>query len=189
MSLLTQFRAKKKRDEEDAAKRKAARISRKVARTAPADDGLSDLPLAIAVAMEENPAPPKEPETAPAPTPADDSVPSLVARLTAIRERLFRLQAVWSTTLSYDIYQEADQYREVFRALGEQLKAKDPAEFDKLTCGHEALLLAEPSARRPSLPLAVQRWFELTGELQNMPVARVAPKPDGYVADGLQSWI
>ncbi len=152
-------------------------------------DGLQDLPIETQVAMggeaAETPAP-----VAPEPAkPADASVEDLVTRLTAIRERLFWLQAVWATTLSHDIYQEADRYRDVFRELGDQLRAKDPAEFDKLTVGHEALLLAEPSVRRPTLPLAAQRWFELAGELQCAPVARVAPKPDGYVSDGLQSFL
>ncbi len=149
-----------------------------------AESGLDDLPDAIAGAMEETPVPAPEPVK-----PADASVEDLVTRLTAIRERLFWLQAVWATTLSHDIYQEADRYRDVFRELGDQLRAKDPAQFDKLTLGHEALLLAEPSARRPSLPLAAQRWFELAGELQHTAVARIAPKPDGYVADGLQSFL
>jgi hypothetical protein len=55
--------------------------------------------------------------------------------------------------------------------------------------GHEALLLAEPAQPRPRLSLATQRWFELAGEVRSARVARAAPKPDGYVSDGLQSFL
>jgi hypothetical protein len=184
MSLLTQLRAKQKRDAELAAERRAKRIAKKVARTT-TPSGLDDLPIEVAVALEDAASTPP-PETATVDV-APNSSEDLVARLTKVRERLFWLQAVWATSLSPDVYQEAEQYRRVFQALGEQLKKQDPDTFGRLVAGHEALLLAEPMPTKGTLPLATQRWFELVGELQSRPTPRPEPKPAGYVADGLQS--
>ena len=150
--------------------------------------GLDDLPIEVAVVIEENAVQTSAQMRQPA-TPGDASVEDLVARLTAIRERLFWLQAVWATTLSHDVYQEADRYRQLFHDLGEQLKAKAPDELDRLISGHEALLLAEPISRKPTLSLANQRWFELAAEIRNPPAGSHSPQPDGYVADGLQSFL
>jgi hypothetical protein len=149
-----------------------------------AESGLDDLPLEIAVAIEEAlemPAPvaAKVAEVA--------TVEDLVARLTLIRDRLFWLQATWATTLSPDVYQEAEMFRSLFQELHGQLKGQDPAAADSLVAGHEALLLSEPAAPRPRLSLATQRWFELAGEVRSTRVVRAAPKPDGYVSDGLQA--
>jgi hypothetical protein len=138
-------------------------------------------PSSIAVAIESLETPTPAPvKVGPA------TVEELNQRLTAIRERLFWLQAVWATTLSRDVHQEADRYRELFRTLGEQLSAVDPDAFDCLVVGHEALLLAEPASSRPTLPLATQRWFELAGEIQGTRAVSETPRPNGYVADGLQ---
>jgi hypothetical protein len=151
-------------------------------------NGLDDLPGEIALVIEENAARKAAPVSQPAK--ADDaSAEDLVARLTAIRERLFWLQAVWATTLSHDVYQEADRYRQLFHDLGEELRAKAPDELDDLIAGHEALLLAEPISQKPTLPLASQRMFELAGELQSTQTAKPQPRPAGYVADGLQSFL
>lgn len=151
-------------------------------------NGLDDLPGEIALVIEENAARKAAPVSQPAK--ADDaSAEDLVARLTAIRERLFWLQAVWATTLSHDVYQEADRYRQLFHDLGEQLKAKAPDELDRLVAGHEALLLAEPISQKPTLSLAMQRWFELAAEVRNMPSLEHPSHPNGYVADGLQSFL
>src|SRR6266852_2948721 len=108
MSLLTQLRAKQRREAEEAAQRRAARIARKVARAAEKSraDGLNDLPLEVAVAMEQNPVPPDKPE----PATVDDSVEGLVARLTKIREKIWRLQAMFAVTLSQEIAIEANRY-------------------------------------------------------------------------------
>jgi hypothetical protein len=151
-------------------------------------NGLDDLPIEVAVVIEENAVQTSAQMRQPA-TPGDTSVEDLVARLTAIRERLFWLQAVWATTLSHDVYQEADRYRQLFHDLGEQLKAKAPDELDRLISGHEALLLAEPISHKPTLSLATQRWFELAAEIRNQPAGRHSTQPDGYVADGLQSFL
>jgi hypothetical protein len=143
------------------------------------------LPLEVAVVIEEN-------TVAVAPQPDDatrDSAENLVTRLTAIRERLFWLQATWATTLSPDVAREADRYRELFRDLAEQLRKLDPDAVDRLVAGHEALLLAEPSAHKPTIPSAAQRWFELKCELRNEWRAPSPPKPVGYVPDGLQSLV
>ena len=127
------------------------------------ESGLQDLPINIAVAIEETLA---KPAPAPEPPKVVDTATAeeLTARLTAIRERLFWLQAVWATTLSPDVYQEANRYRDLFRTIGEQLNAIDPAALDRLVVGHEALLLAEPASPKPQISLAAQQWFELAGE-------------------------
>ncbi len=110
-------------------------------------------------------------------------------RLTQIRERLFWLQAVWSNTLSPDVAREADKYRELFHELAAHLNEHDPDAVDKLIRGHEALLLADPFPSKPTLPVAAQQWFELAGEVRNERSQLPKPKPDGYVADGLQRFV
>jgi hypothetical protein len=189
-SLMERLKAKQKADadrqEARLEKRRGyAQAGRERARRV-AESGLDDLPLEIAVAIEEGletPAPhaakPQEVTT----------VEGLIARLTLIRNRLFWLQATWATTLSPDVYQEAETFRSLFQELHGQLKGQDPAEADRITAGHEALLLSEPAAPRPRLSLATQRWFELAGEIRSTRVVRAAPKPDGYVSDGLQAFL
>jgi len=109
----------------------------------------------------------------------------LVARLTAIRERLFWLAACWATTLSPDIAWEADRYRKLFHELADELRKLDADAVETLIVGHEALLLAEPTTK-PTIPLAAQRWHELAGEVRSEPAVHQKRKPDGYVPDGLQ---
>jgi hypothetical protein len=106
---------------------------------------------------------------------APDTVPNLVARLTAIRERLFWLTAYFATTLSADIAREADRYQ-------------DPDAVQKLVQGHESLLLAELSPR-PTLPMAAQQWFELAGEVRNERSQPVRPMLPGYLPDGLSRFV
>jgi hypothetical protein len=191
-ALLQRLAAKQKADKENVARRlelrrgyaRAGRERERARRIA--ESGLQDLPDSIAVGIEE------ALET-PAPQAAKvadvATVEDLIARLTSIRERLFWLQSVWATTLSPDVYQEAERYRSLFQELNGQLKQQDPAEADRLVAGHEALLLSEPAPPRPRLSLATQRWFELAGEVRSTRVVRAAPKPDGYVSDGLQSFL
>src|ERR1700692_3305317 len=119
----------------------------------------NNLPLEVELAMEQN-SPPELHEVAP------DTAANLVERLTAIRERLFWLAACWATTLSPDTAYEADAYRELFRELADQLRKQDSGALDRITAGHESLLFAE-SSPKPTLALAVQRWFELVGEIRN----------------------
>jgi hypothetical protein len=143
------------------------------------------MPLEVVVAIEENAITPSEKHD----DAAQDSADGLITRLTAIRERLFWLQAVWANTLSPDIAREADRYRELFRELAEQLRKLDPGAVDRLIAGHEALLLAEPSSHKPTIPSAAQRWFDLTCELRSERRQAPMPKPVGYVPDGLQSLV
>src|SRR5437667_3385490 len=59
------------------------------------ESGLSDLPTNVAVAIEELPAPAPAPE----PVKIEASVEDLVARLELIKDRIFRLHAVFATSL------------------------------------------------------------------------------------------
>lgn len=144
----------------------------------------NNLPLEVAVVIENAPTVVAQPDDTP-----QDSPESLVARLTEIRDRLFWLQAVWTNTLSPDVAREADRYRELFRELSEQLRKLDPDAVDQLIAGHEALLLAEPSPPKPTIPRDAQRWFELTCELRGQRRQAPMPKPVGYVPDGLQTFV
>ena len=168
-------------------KKAVTRRDPRVARERALRSGLDDLPIEVAVVIEENAT--QRSVASQTSEQCDASVEDLVSRLTAIRERLFWLQAVWATTLSHDVYQEADRYRQLFHDLGEQLKAKAPDELDRLISGHEALLLAEPISHKPTLSLANQRWFELAAEIRNPPAGGHSTQPDGYVADGLQTFL
>lgn len=107
MALLRNLLAKQKADREEAERKRDALLQKRRGYAKATRDrelarrnGLSDLPPLIAVAIEEaleTPAPgtAKSAEVA--------TVEDLVARLTAARERLFWLQAVWATTLSDDV--------------------------------------------------------------------------------------
>jgi hypothetical protein len=153
--------------------------------TPSASSNPNDLPLEVALAIEETPVTPT-PHKDEAPP---DSAANLVDRLGRIRERLFHLQAVWATTLSPDVAREADRYRELFRELCDQLRKDDPDEVERLIVGHEALLLAEPSPPKPTVTVEMQRWIELAAEVRSQ--RRKPPKamPTGYVCDGLQSFV
>jgi hypothetical protein len=157
------------------------RLARKVAREQPQANGLDDLPLEIAVAIELSPEQPVKPE--PAPIPADDSVSGLVARLTAIRERIWRLQAMYATTLSADCLLDANKYLTLFQSIAEQLKAKDAGALDALTLGHESLLLSPSIPLKQSVPLSTQRLVEMRWEAMTQPLRKV-PKPS-TIPDGL----
>jgi len=194
MALLRKLLAKQKADLEEAERKREALLEKRRGyakaareRELARQNGLADLPPLVALAIEET----LKTQTAEPVKPAEvaTSVEDLVRRLTAIRERLFWLQAVWATTLSPDVYQEAEKYRSTFQELHGQLKGQDPGAADSLVAGHEALLLSEPAAPKPRLSIAMQRWFELSGEVRNVRVVRAAPKPEGYVSDGLQSFL
>jgi len=189
MTIMQRLRAKQKADAARAAelaeKRRAARTAKKVARAAAKDDGLNDLPLSVAVAIELNPAQPVKPEPS-APVLADDSVPGLVARLTAIREAIWQHQALFATTLSHDCLMQANQLLVLFQDLAEQLKAKDADKLADLVRDHEALLLSPPIPVKQSIPLSTQRLVEMRWEAMTQPTHR-APKPPA-VSDGLD-WL
>ncbi len=187
MSLLTQLRAQQKREAEEAARRlearRAARIAKKVAREAAKTDGLADLPLDVALAIEANPAP------ASTPTPADDTVADLVARLTAIRKRIWMLQAVFAVSLSQETAIEANRYLALFQTIAEQLRAKDPSALDDLVRGHESLLQAPALPIRPTIPLSTQELVEMRWEARTQKPTYQAPKrPTDSIHDGL-SWM
>jgi len=116
-------------------------------------------------------------------------VEELIARLTAIRERLFWLQAVWANSLSPDVYCEAESYRILFQDLSGLLRQQDAAAVDRIVAGHEVLLLSEPASPKPSVPLATQRLCELAAEIQTARSVRPPANPNGYVADGLQGFL
>jgi hypothetical protein len=111
---------------------------------------------------------------------------TLLQRLAAIRERLFRLQAVWAVTLSPDVALEADRFRQLFHDIASQVQ--DRREVDALIAGHETLLLCEPTPK-PTVPMAAQRWFELAGEIRSERSRPEPPKPAGYIPDGLQPFV
>jgi hypothetical protein len=186
MALLKKLMAKQKADaaraEERAARRRAARIARKVARVAEeSQSGLDDLPLEVAVAIEQDSAQPAQS----APVQPDDTVQNLVARLEAIRERIWRLQAMFAVTLSHDVAIEADRFLALFQSLAEQLKAKDARALEDLVRGHEALLLSPPVPTKPSIALDTQRLCELRWEVNQAPSQRVRKRPTDDMHDGL----
>lgn len=118
-------------------------------------------------------------------SPNVDQRDNLIARLTAIRERLFWLQACWATTLSPDIAWEADRYRKLFHDLADELRKIDADAVSRLVEGYETLLCAEPM-NKPTIPLAAQRWHELALEARSERAVPPKAKPDCYVPDGLQ---
>lgn len=122
-------------------------------------------------------------------TPDPDSAEGLVTRLTAIRERLFWLAAVYATTLSHDVAMEADNYRRLFRELGGKLKTMDAQAYDELVAGHEVLLLSDPGPVKQTIPAELQERVELMWELKAKPTPIPVLKPAGYVADGLQCFL
>jgi hypothetical protein len=115
----------------------------------------------------------------------DNSVASLVARLEAIRERIWRLQSVFAVSLSHDVALEANKFLVLFQSLAQQLKAKDAAALDRLVRGHESLLLSPPVLVKQTIPLVTQRWCEIKWEAQKAPHCRVEKRSADAVPDGL----
>ena len=115
----------------------------------------------------------------------DTTVENLMDRLTAIRERIWRLQALFAVTLSQECAVDADRYLKLFQTLAEQLKEKDSAAFERLVSGHESLLLSPPVNVKATIPEETQRWCEIKWEISQAP-RRHTPKRDvGSVPDGL----
>lgn len=144
----------------------------------------NDLPLDVAVVIEENAAisPPQKK------TDEKPDAANIVQRLLAIRERIFWLHAVWATSLAPHVAGEADRYRELFRELGEELRKIDPDALNRIVSGYESLLLAQP-LRKPSVPLAAQEWHEFLGEVRRERRQPPKQKPPGYVPDGLERFV
>jgi hypothetical protein len=108
--------------------------------------------------------------------------------LTAIRERVFRLRALFAVTLSHDVALEADQYLRLFQRLGRELQARDKDKFDSLVTGFESLLLSPPVAVRPTVPLAIQRLIEMRWEAMTSPAPPPPRRPD-TIGDGMSQFI
>jgi hypothetical protein len=140
--------------------------------------GIHDLPADVAVVVEKNLAQ-SQAELTSVPSESTATVAELVERLTTIRERIWRLRALFAVTLSHDTAIEANQYVKLFQSLGAELQAKDAAEFAKLTTGHEALLMSPPVTVRPTIPLATQLWCEMRWEAAQQrstrPIRNIGP--------------
>jgi hypothetical protein len=187
MALLQKLLAKQKVDREKAQARLAKRREYAKAtreRELALQNGLTDLPPLIAVAIEEQQT--TQPEPTPVPVRPDASSAELVTRLEAIKDRIFRLHAVFAVSLSHDAAMEANRYLILFQDLALQLQAKDADALAALTLGHESLLLSPPVSVRQSIPLQTQRFVELRWEAMQSP-ARREPKPPA-VPDGLD-WL
>jgi hypothetical protein len=129
--------------------------------------GIHDLPAEVAVVVEENLA--QSLAADPAPVPSTATVPELVERLTAIRERIWRLRSVYAVTLSQDTAVEANQYVDLFQSLAAELRVRDADALEALTRGHESTLLSPPVTVRPTIPLAAQMWCEMKWLAQRQP--------------------
>jgi hypothetical protein len=199
-SLASLARAKLKANKAKAAAKVEANRAAKVARLALAEAqarkemqdsralrrGLLDLPVEVAIAIEEEIASQIVPAPVQLETPA--SVEELQERLTAIRERVFRLRALFAVTLSHDVALEADQYLRLFQRLGRELQARDKDKFDSLVTGFESLLLSPPVAVRPTVPLATQRLIEMRWEAMTSPAPPLPRRPD-TIGDGMSQFI
>lgn len=120
--------------------------------------------------------------------PDPESAAGLILRLTAIRERLFWLAAVYANTLSQDVALEADAFRKLFRDIGERLKSLDAQAYEDLIAGHEALLLSEPAPVKHTIPLKLQESVEMLWEMQSLPKPKPTPTRPYSVPDGL-NWM
>lgn len=184
MTLLQRLIAKQKAD----AERREARLEKRreaarVARERAQQSGLDDLPPEVAAALEELPA--AQPEPAPVPVQHDPTPEELVGRLEAIKERLFRLHAVFAVSLSQDCAIEANRYLALFQDLAAELKKKDPQALDQIVAGHEAILNSPPIHMKQTIPLETQRWCEIRWEAQQSPIRRTPKRLPENVPDGL----
>lgn len=188
MTLMQALLAKQKADEEKAARRRAlrrgyaqGRRERGQARRL-AESGLDDLPLEVVVGIEETL---KTPTPEPA-TPVEvATVENLRARLEAIKERIFRLHAVYAVSLSIDVAIEANRYLTLFQCLASELEKKDSDALAKIITGHEAILLSPTVPVKQSIPIETQRLVELRWEVNRAPSPRVHPRPVDTIHDGL----
>jgi hypothetical protein len=161
---------------------KAGRERRALAR-ALAEGGLQDLPALVAAAVEQAPAP----ATPEPPKPVDATVEELIARLVAIRERIFRLRASFAVTLSSDNAMEANRYLALFQTIAQQLEEMDADALANITRGFESLLLSPPfSTQKATIPIETQRIAELRWEVSHSPAQREPTPP--AISDGL-SWM
>lgn len=179
--------AKAERAKVKAEIRKLSRIARKVARSAPPADGLQDLPLSVAVAIEQNAARAVRPM--PVEPKAEATVEELVTRLTAIRERIWRLQSVFAVSLSQEVAIEANRFLLLFQELAAELRAKDPDAFAALTVGHESLLLAPALLVKPTISLDTQRVCEMRWLAVTQPGPKAPKRPADTIHDGMGAFL
>ncbi|MGA7869799.1 MAG: hypothetical protein WCA22_02770 [Candidatus Binatus sp.] len=184
MTLLQRLIAKQKAD----AERREARLEQRreyarLARERAQQSGLDDLPPEVAVALEELPT--AQPEPAPVPVQHDPTPEELVSRLEAIKDRLFRLHAVFAVSLSHDCAMEANRYLEIFQELASELKKKDPQALERIVAGHEAMLNSPPIQMKQTIPLDTQRWCEIRWEASQSPIRHAPKRPADNVPDGL----
>ena len=149
-----------------------------------AESGIQDLPPEVAVGVED-----ALKATAPEPTtpkPADATVNELVARLISIRERIFRLSAMFAVSLSSDNAMEANRYLVLFQTIAAQLEEKDANALANITRGFESLLMSPPFPTHRTIPLDTQKLVELRWDAMRSPVRRTPMPPS--VSDGLD-WL
>lgn len=150
--------------------------------------GLDDLPAEIAVAIENQL---QHPPASVKCEKQESTVEDLVARMSAVRERIWKLRAMFAVTLSHDAALEADRYLRLFQQLGRELQAKDKVAFDALVTGHEALLLSPPTTVRQTIPLATQRLVEMRWEAMTQRQSRSVPssRPADAIHDGMGQFL
>lgn len=154
-----------------------------------ASSGLDDLPDEIALVLAATPitAPPA-PETPKREAEPPDSVENLVQRMTAIRERIWRLRALFATTLSQDCAIEANRFLQLFQDLAAQLKTKAPEQLEELVRGHESLLQSPPVLVKPTISIQTQHWCEIRAEAQRSRAPRTETRHD-QIHDGLGAFL
>jgi hypothetical protein len=185
-----QVRAKLKAEEEKSQarlerRRGYDRAGRERRKKAIAESGLDDLPSDVAVAIEETLAAQESTPRPVLPTPPDATVDELVGRLEAIKDRIFRLQAVFAVSLSLDCAVEADRYLTIFQELAAELEKRDASALENVLRGHEAILLASPVHVRQRIPIELQRLCELRWEVNSSPGRPVPKRDSDSMPDGL----
>jgi hypothetical protein len=184
-SLMQRIRLKQQADKAKAEARLEKRrgYARAARDRALAANGLADLPVEVAVAIEELPTVPESP--AQEAVKPDASVEELVARLEAIKTRILRLHVVYATTLSFDCAMEANRFVTLFQTIATELKEKQPEALDNIIAGHEALLMSPPIPVKKTIPIATQQWVELVWESQLRPIRRPPKRDADAIPDGL----
>lgn len=118
-------------------------------------------------------------------TPRPETVECLAARLVVIRERIWRLQAMFAVSLSHDCAIESNQYLHLFQTLALKLKEENASLFDNLVRGHESLLLPPSVPVKQTIPLETQRLCELRWDVYRMPARYPARRATETIPDGL----
>ncbi len=114
-----------------------------------------------------------------------ETVECLASRLAAIRERIWRLQAMFAVSLSQDCAMEANHYLQLFQTLALQLEERDSNAFENLVRGHESLLLPPSVPVKQRIPIETQRLCELRWEVNRMPDRSEGRRATENLADGL----